>query len=404
MLSTLRLAWRNVGRNPRRTGIVITAVAVGIAGTLISMAIFYGMMFQMVDNAIRTDLGHLQIHPPGYDADPAIGLLLPAGGQTEIRAIAGDPVTAGYAPRIRGEGLVTSPSASVGIRVIGIDPVLERDVSDVADSMVAGDYLARPRTAVLGRGLVRRLGVEVGDKIVLSVQDLNGDMTGEALRVGGIFQSPLAALDRSTLFLAQKEADHLFGLGGGISEIVVVAHSRDQAGGLQKRLSSALTGPEIRRWDELQPLLASILSVMDQVAWGLYVTIFIAMAFGIANVLLMAIFERIREIGILLAVGLSRSRLVTMVIAESLFVTFLGLIIGFGLAGLFLFLLSDGIDLSAWAEGMNAYGMGTRIVPVLGLEDFTIPTAVALVTALLASAWPAIRAARLRPAEAVRHD
>jgi ABC-type antimicrobial peptide transport system permease subunit len=139
-------------------------------------------------------------------------------------------------------------------------------------------------------------------------------------------------------------------------------------------------------------------------AWALYVTIFIAMAFGIANVLLMAIFERIREIGILLAVGLSRSRLVTMVIAESLFVTFLGLIIGFGLAGLFLFLLSDGIDLSAWAEGMNAYGMGTRIVPVLGLEDFTIPTGVALLTALLASAWPAIRAARLRPAEAVRHD
>ena len=299
---------------------------------------------------------------------------------------------------------MTSPSASVGIRVIGIDPVLERDVSDVADSMVAGDYLARPRTAVLGRGLVRRLGVEVGDKIVLSVQDLNGDMTGEALRVGGIFQSPLAALDRSTLFLAQKEADHLFGLGGGISEIVVVAHSRDQTGELQERLSTALPGREIRRWDELQPLLASILSVMDQMAWALYVTIFIAMAFGIANVLLMAIFERIREIGILLAVGLSRSRLVAMVIAESLFVTFLGLIIGFGLAGLFLFLLSDGIDLSAWAEGMNAYGMGTRIVPVLGLEDFTIPTGVALLTALLASAWPAIRAARLRPAEAVRHD
>ena len=134
MLSTLRLAWRNVGRNPRRTGIVITAVAVGIAGTLTSMAIFYGMMFQMVDNAIRTDLGHLQIHPLGHDEDPAIGLLLPAGGQTEIRAITQDPVTAGYAPRIRGEGLVTSPSASVGIRVIGIDPALERDVSDVADS------------------------------------------------------------------------------------------------------------------------------------------------------------------------------------------------------------------------------------------------------------------------------
>ncbi|HIL01162.1 MAG TPA: ABC transporter permease [Myxococcales bacterium] len=404
MLSIFRLAWRNVGRNPRRTGVVITAVAVGIAGTLISMAIFYGMMFQMVDNAIRTDLGHLQIHAQGYDDDPAIGLLLRAGGENEIRAVNGDPFTVRYAPRIRGEGLVTSPSASVGIRVIGIDPALERGVSVVANSMVDGDYFARPRTAVLGRGLARRLGVDVGDKIVLSVQDLNADMTGEALRVGGIFHSPLAELERSTLFLAREEADRLFGLGGGISEIVVVAHSRDQAGELQERLSAALPGREIRRWDELQPMLASMLSMMDQMAWGLYVTIFIAMAFGIANVLLMAIFERIREIGILLAVGLSRSRLVAMVIAESLFVTLLGLAIGFGLALGVLSLLSNGIDLSAWADGMNAYGMGTRIVPVLSPEDFKIPTAVALLTALLASAWPAIRAVRLRPAEAVRHD
>jgi putative ABC transport system permease protein len=404
MLSIFRLAWRNVGRNPRRTGIVITAVAVGIAGTLISMAIFYGMMFQMVDNAIRTDLGHLQIHAQGYDDDPAIGLLLRAGGKIEIRAVTDDPLTVRYAPRIRGEGLVTSPTASVGIRIIGIDPELEKGVSVVGDSLVEGDYFARPRTALVGQGLARRLGVDVGDKIVLSVQDLSADMTGEALRVGGIFRTPLAELERSTLFLDREEADRLFGLGGGISEVVVVAHSRDQARELQEHLSAALPNREIRRWDELQPMLASMLSVMDQMAWGLYVTIFIAMAFGIANVLLMAIFERIREIGILLAVGLSRSRLVAMVIAESLFVTLLGLAIGFGLALGVLSLLSNGIDLSAWAEGMNAYGMGTQIVPVLSPDDFTIPTAVALLTALLASAWPAIRAVRLRPAEAVRHD
>jgi ABC-type antimicrobial peptide transport system permease subunit len=193
-------------------------------------------------------------------------------------------------------------------------------------------------------------------------------------------------------------------MDSGVTELVVVARSRDDAPGLQARLEAALPGREIRRWDELEPILASILTVMDQMAWGLYLTIFIAMSFGIANVLLMAIFERIREIGILLAVGLSRRRLVAMVVAESIMVTVAGLLAGFGLAGLCLFALSDGLDLSRFAEGLGSFGVGTHIVPVLTPNDFTIPAAVALLTALLASAWPAIRAARLRPAEAVRHN
>ena len=153
MLSTLRLAWRNVGRNPRRTGIVIAAVAIGMAGTLLSMAIFYGMMFQMVDNAIRTGLGHVQIHASGYDADPQIGVLLPDDASAETRILTGDPAVKAFSRRLRGEGLVTSPSASVGIRVIGVEPGRERSVSMVADAIVSGDYFARKRTALLGEGL-----------------------------------------------------------------------------------------------------------------------------------------------------------------------------------------------------------------------------------------------------------
>ncbi|MDE0884757.1 MAG: FtsX-like permease family protein [Myxococcota bacterium] len=404
MLSVIRLAWRNVGRNPRRTGIVVTAVAVGLSGTLLSMSILSGMMFQIVDNAIKTDLGHLQIHAQGFNKDPEIGLLLENNGAPEIQAIQAEAGIQNWAPRIRGEGLVTSPSASVGVRVIGVDPEAEAQVSMVADSIVEGGYFDQKKRVVLGEGLARRLGAELGDKIVLSAQDLSGDMTGTALRVGGIFRTPSAELDRSTVFLELASAANLFAMGDGISEIVIVGRSRDAILGTQERLSAALPSREIQRWDELQPLLASILSVMDQMAAGLYLIIFVAMSFGIANVLLMAIYERIREIGILLAVGLSRTRLVAMVICESLFVTLLGLVAGFLLALLILYTLSGGIDMSLWAESLASFGMGTRIFPVLTLEDFTIPTTVALLTALLASAWPALRAVRLRPAEAVRHD
>ncbi len=404
MLSTLRLAWRNAARNPRRTGVVIAAVAIGMAGTLVSMAIFYGMMFQMVDNAIKTDLGHVQIHASGYDADPEIGLFLADGAGPERRALATDPAVQASSVRIRSEGLVTSPSASVGVRVIGVDAEAERSVSMVGDAIVSGAYFAKKRTAVIGEGLARRLGVEVGNKIVISVQDLAGDMTGESLRVGGIFRTPSAQLDRGTLFLSLTDAASLFGMNDAVTEVVIVAHSRDEVPALQARLVAALPGREIKRWDEIEPILASILTVMDQMAWGLYLTIFIAMSFGIANVLMMAIFERIREFGILLAVGLSRRRLFALVVGESLMVTGVGMLVGFGLAGLFLFALSDGIDMSGFAEGLGSFGIGTHIVPVLTRNDFTIPAVVAVATALVASAWPAIRAVRLRPAEAVRHD
>ena len=133
-----------------------------------------------------------------------------------------------------------------------------------------------------------------------------------------------------------------------------------------------------------------------------YLAIFVAMAFGIANVLLMAVFERVREIGVMMAVGLSRRRLVVTIIAESIVVTFIGVILGFTVALVTVAALQDGIDLSYFSEGLTAYGIGERIVPVLRVEDFTLPGAVALVTAAVASAWPALRAVRLRPAEAVR--
>ena len=149
-------------------------------------------------------------------------------------------------------------------------------------------------------------------------------------------------------------------------------------------------------------MLVYLVKLFDQMALWVYVAVFVAMAFGIANVLLMAVYERIREIGIMTAVGMKRGRLVLMIVAESFFVTLLGLALGFAGAVAGVWALQDGIDLSFFAEGLSAFGVGTRLVPVLRWADFTVPMAVALVTAVVASAWPAVHAVRFRPAEAVR--
>jgi ABC-type lipoprotein release transport system permease subunit len=399
----LRLAWRNAWRHPRRTGILITAVAIGIAGTLLTMAVNFGMIFQMVETAIATELGHVQIHARGFDENPELKVRLTDGGQEAVKQLERLHARA-FARRVRGEGLVSSPRASAGVRVLGVEPEREAKVTRIAESMTAGAYLdAVGRRVLLGEELARRLEVDVGDKVVLSVQDLEGELTGEALRVGGLFKTPSRVIDRGTVFLRIDDGQALLGLGGAVSEVVALAESRGQVAGLRSELAAALGDAEVRSWEQLQPLLVYMIDVFDQSAILVYAAVFIAMAFGIANVLLMTIYERTREIGIMRAIGFGRGRLVATIMAEAVIVTGVGLVVGFAGALVGVWALADGIDLSSFAQGLEYFGVGSRIVPVLRSSDFTGPVAVAFVTAVIASAWPAWRAVRLRPAEAVRH-
>ena len=401
---TLRLAWRNLWRNPRRTTVVVTAVAVGIAGVVFSMAINFGMVVQMVDKAIEIDLGHIQIHAAGFDENPELRVRLKDGGRGSERVLADLAGVAAYARRVRGEGLISSPRASAGVSVVGVEPRREAAITSIADSMTAGSYLnGDKRRVLLGEELARRLKVGVGDKVVLSVQDLSGDLAGEALRVGGLFRTVSTELDRSTIFVRIEEGQALLGFDEAVTEVVVLTEGRSRIPAVRAALEDRLEEVEVRTWEELRPILVYLVETFDQQAIAVYVAVFVAMAFGIANVMLMTIFERVREIGILTAVGMGRGRLVAMIVLESQLVTLAGLSLGYAIAFVGVELMSDGLDLSAFAEGLGSFGVGTRIIPVVRAMDIVIPTAVAIATALLSSLWPALRAVRLKPAEAVRH-
>ena len=401
---TWRLAWRNVGRHPRRTLIVVSAISVGIWGVFLTMALNFGMVFQMVDTAISTELGHLQVHARGFDRKPGLEERIEGGAAWAERNLEALPGLRAWAPRGRSEGLLYSPRASVGVRVVAIDPEREPRVSRLADSVVEGTYLEGARRRVLiGEALARRLSVQIGDKLVLSVQDATGEMTGEAYRVGGLFRTAWSEIDRGVVYMRLDEGQRLFAIGDAVSELVVVAEARDQVDGLRDAIAADLGGGlRVQTWKELRPLLDYMVSTMDQSAWWVYAAVFVAMAFGIANVLLMAVYERIREIGVLMAIGMRPRRLVGMILAESVLLAAIGLALGLGAALATTAALADGIDLSRFAEGLNAYGIGTRIVPVIRSQDVTTPLGVALATALLASLWPALHAVRIRPADAVR--
>jgi putative ABC transport system permease protein len=358
----------------------------------------------MVETAIRTDLGHIQIHAQGYDANPELRVRMRDGGLRSGQVLEDNRDVAAFARRVRGEGLVTSARASVGVRVIGVEPENEPGISIVADSMTSGRYLDdTKRRVIIGERLARRLHVEVGDKIVLSVTDMSGDIAGAGVRVGGIFHTPSAVLDSGTIFLPIAESQTLLALEDAISEVVIIGKDGASVDRLHASLVSSLGELEVRSWKELQPVLDYMVTVFDQMGYIIYGAVFIAMLFGIANVLLMTIYERIREIGILMAIGMPRSRLALSIVYESLIVTLVGLAIGFAIALAVLAVFRDGIALSSLAAGLEAFGVGQQIKPVLRSNDFLVPTVVAILTAVVASGWPAYRATQFRPAEAVRH-
>ena len=401
---TWRMARRNVWRSPRRTLVVLAAITVGLGGVMLAMAVNYGMVVQMVDTAIRNELGHVQVHGAGWHRKPGVEIRLPAARVEAALADAPAELQA-VAPRVRGEGLASSAHGNAGVSLVAIDPEREVGVTRLHEALVAGDWLGSGRRrALIGGRLADRLKLDVGDKLVVTAQDVHGEITGEAFRVGGVFQTASQEVDERIVLIALADGQRILAMPGELSELALAARSDREADALRDAVAARLPAEwEIESWHELRPLLRYMVDAFEQIGWVIYAAVFVAMAFGIANVLLMSVYERTREIGIMSAIGMKPGRVVALLLAESWVLTLLGVALGVatGLAGVVA--LSGGIDLTSFSEGLTAYGIPPRIVPVLPLRDLAIPVVIASVTALVAGAWPAVRAVRTLPAEAVRH-
>jgi putative ABC transport system permease protein len=407
----LRLAWRNIGRGWRRSAIVMTAISVGLAACILIVSWSKGMLYQLVDTAVRTQLAHVAVHAAGYRANPDVQRSLPDGGRA-LAARAAERPGVHAAARLRGDGLVQSARQSLRAVITGVDPAAEAQVSSVPGSLVSGSFLDPPAAGgersqlppvVIGRLMAERLRVDVGDKVVLVVP---GETGLGAFRVRGLFRTASSEFDRSAAFLRLADAQRLFAVGDRATEVALVLDEPRDAPALQAWLAAQpeAAGSEVLRWEEREPRLAAVLAFSGDTSWIFYGVIFVAMMFGIANALLMAVFERIREFGVLRSLGLRARQLVLLVVLESLLLTGAGTLLGLALgAGLVLALGRTGIDLAAFSAALEQFGIGSVVYPRLDWIDVLSPLALATATALLAALWPAWKAARLRPAEAVRH-
>jgi ABC-type lipoprotein release transport system permease subunit len=413
----LQLAWRNLWRNPRRTFIAMSAIALGYAMLLFVACLMAGLRWQMIENGTRLVLSEIQVHAPGYYPSRSIQKTVGGGKGTDVRALLGaisaDPRVYAAAPRVYGYGLASaSHGSSAGVALMGVAPDEEPKVTVLNTQIVKGGYLTKlmPNRVVVGDKLAGVIGVEVGSEIVLLTQAADGSMGNDLYTVGGIFHTGLDVMDRNLVLMPLSSLQDLLHLTPArIHEVGIklynITEATTVASALGARLSKALP-VQVSAWPELAPELADYVQFNHGVTLVLFLIFFLLAVIGIMNTMLMAVFERTRELGMLMALGMRPVQVIGLIMAEAAGLAAASLVLGAAIgAPLLWYLQAHGLDLGgATGEVVSVAGV---VVGHLwyGRQDFSAYAQAAVglgVTALVSALYPAWRAAHFRPTEAIR--
>ena len=397
------LAWRYLWRNHRRTGIMLGAISIGAWAMIFMTALTQGMVTEMIRDGISALPGHVQVHHPDFGDDPNIANLIPMPDAQIVSTF--DPAGfEAWSSRVKVPAVITSERESRGVTLIGIDPLRERDLIFVNYDDVEGRFLesADDRGVVIGRKLADTLDTEVGKRIVLMSQDPDNDVADRGFRVVGLFDANVQAFEETFVFAGKTTVQSMLRVGDRVTEIVVLGDDyRDVEGEYSRVLELVSNDVIVQRWTEVDTYLGTMLKVMDGFVLVWVIVIFLALSFGLVNTLVMAVFERVREIGLMLALGMKPSNILGQILIESMLLLVIGLSIGNLLAWASIKPLESGIDLSVVAEGMAMMGASSMLYPELRLQDVVLANVVVLILGFLASLSPAWRASRYQPIEAI---
>jgi ABC-type lipoprotein release transport system permease subunit len=402
------IAVRNILRNRRRTAITAGGTAFGIVAFVFLFGYFDGFGEELIENTTRYVTGHIQLEREGFRKDlaPELALDGPDALLERLRAV---PQIAAAAPRVLAQGLASSASRSEGIRLFGIDPEAERQVTFIHRTIVEGKALQRgaDRDILIGRKLAEKLSARLGDKIVVMAQAADGELGSAAYRVSGIFATESGSFDSAMAFVTVRAAQSLLAMGERISTINIRLRDRsalvDTLPELQRR--AALPGVVLAPWQELLPQVEEMVRLNRVISNIVLAIAFVVIAMAIMNTVFMAVAERTREFGVMMALGTPPAAVQRMVVYETLVLMVMASVIGYGVGILLVaYYGRTGIDLSAFFAGYSTIPGLTGIVhPRLLPSHIVVPGVVLFVASVMVSLYPAAKAARLDPVRAIRH-
>jgi ABC-type lipoprotein release transport system permease subunit len=398
------LAWKNVWRNKKRSFIILTAIALGLWSGLFAAAAMYGMWDSTVNSAIDRDLGHIQIHSKAFEKEKLIENFIPDGNEIESE-IKTTPGVKSVSSRTIIEGMASSAATSWGVSINGINPVEEAKVTNINKLLVSGNYFDNDKKnqIVISQKLADKLGIKLNSKMVLSFQALDGNLIYAAFRVTGIFKTESSIFDATNVFVKQNDIYKVMGSEPIVHEITIRTASIQTLNGVLNNLKQKFPNLDVQSWETLAPELSlSFKSIELELNIFLGIILF-ALLFGITNTMLMSVMDRVRELGVLMAVGMKRLRLFALIIIETILLSISGGIIGIILGTLsIIYFSSKGINLSLFAQGLSSYGIGSMLYPSLPFSTYPTLTLMIIFTAIFSAVYPAIKAIRLNPAEAIR--
>lgn len=399
----LKLAWRNVWRNKMRTSIMLGAMIFGVVGVILMMGFMSGFIDNMVKNTIQWQTSHIQIHQKNYALNPDINLVIDE--EKEITLLLNDSSEVkAWSSRTLVNGMIASARSARGIKINGINLQMEKKITPLSTHIIDGEWLSETgRNPILvSQKTAERLKLRVGSKVVLTFSDTTGEVAGAAFRVSGLFKTPSSAFDDTNVYVRKADLQKI----GNVfhdHEIAILLHDLKKVEMIKHQLITSITTENsVQDWLQLQPMLSTMMSSMDAGNYVILVIFIIAMGFGIINILLMSVFERTREFGVLMAVGMKKNKIRDLIIVESGCLGALGGGIGIVLSMLGIAVLNHtGIPLESMAQGLNAFGIDSILYPSISWHQYAVVFIMVFLVSVCAGLYPAHQIMKKNPVQAM---
>ena len=409
MFKFVKMAWRNIWRNTRRTVIATIAIVLGLILIIIWDGFLQGYDQAIHGNSVRLYGGNIQVHAPGFREKARRLPLIPLADTDEVvQAIQGTPEVVAVAKRINTGGLISSPEGSYPVMISGIEPEVEAPVSLMAENIGQGRFLTSEDgdAIVIGQAMAELLDVTVGDRVTLLGRRMDESMRQSTMTVVGIYDLGTKEAEKIAVLITLPRAQTLYNLRDQETEVLISLQSVGQEDTLISALQADLPNYEVDSWVTLRPEIQEMMALEDAFLGIFGLIVMLIASIGILNLMLMAVFERTREMGVLQALGMKGRQLMGLFVMEGMMIGAVGAVIGCILGWLLVLLLAQvGIDLSSYGEGYGEFTalMGERLYPSARLSSIIGFGIGVVLIAGLASLIPARQASRNEPAEALHH-
>lgn len=401
----IEIAWRNIWRNKSRSLIVMSSVGLGIWAGIFILAFSWGLYKNNINESVYKQLSHIQIHHPNFEDENDAKFSI-KGTETILSKLRSNPEVASASLRVITTGMISSPTLASGVKIYGIDPIIEQKQITLDKNVRQGHYFEsdKKNEILIGEKLAEKHKLKLKSKVVLTFTDINSEIISGAFRVGGIYRSKNTSLDEIIVYVRQDHLKDLLELERDEgNEIAILLNNGEQLDIIKNMVKEMVPDYQVKDWKELSPELGMIIESFNIYTYIITGIILLALTFGIVNTMLMSVLERIKELGMLMAIGLNKRKIFFMIMLESFFLTVIGSPIGLLFGWLTVNILGKtGINLHMFSEGLASFGFSAMVYPDLDYDKYMIIVTMCLITALVSAIYPAYKSLQLNPSEAIR--